>query len=346
MPIPTTTRQHYFPKFGNITDLTPREVSLAPPKSFEVLVRIHAVSLNYRDLLGAWGKYPQSKPDLVPCSDAAGEIIAIGEDVTGFKEGDRVLANFSLDHLHGDITPEIQGTALGGSIDGVLTEYRTFPGHSLVHIPEHLSYEEASTLPCAAVTAWNALQGPVPLKGGDTVLVQGTGGVSMFALQFAAGLGASVIATSSSDEKLKLAGQLGAQHLINYKTTPDWDKEVWKITDSKGAHHIIEVGGPGTLLKSADAVRYAGWIHNIGFVGGLDSDISNLPLKLLFKGATYRGVLIGSRSQFEDMNRFISVTKLKPVVDKVFPFEEAQDAFRHLESQKHVGKVVIKVTKN
>ncbi|EPQ55973.1 NAD P-binding protein [Gloeophyllum trabeum ATCC 11539] len=346
MAIPTTTREYRLPKYDGYHNLTIKEATLPPPKANEVLVKIIAVSLQYRDLMVSKGQYPLGhKDNVVPGSDMAGEIIAVGADVAGFKKGDRVCANFALDHVYGDVNEQIKNTGLGAPIDGVLTEYRNFPAHSLVHIPAHLSYVEASTLPCAALTAYNALNGPTPLKAGDTVLVQGTGGVSIFALQLAKASGATVIATSSSDAKLKVAKELGADHLINYKQTPDWEKEVLRITEGRGVDHVVEVGGPGTLMKSLASVRYAGWVHVIGFVAGA-GDTSNAPVVALSKAAMIRGILIGSRDQFEAMNRLIVANKLKPIVDKVFSFEEAQEAYAYLESQKHVGKVVIKVAKD
>ncbi|EMD30916.1 hypothetical protein CERSUDRAFT_120256 [Gelatoporia subvermispora B] len=346
MGIPTTTREYRLPKVDGFHNLTVQEATVPPPKSSEVLVKVHAVSLQFRDLIVAKGQYPLGqKENPVPGSDMAGEIVAVGDAVKDWAVGDRVCANFATDHIFGDVNAEIKATGLGAPIDGVLTEYKILPAHCLVRIPEHLSYEEASTLPCAAVTAYNALMGPVPLKGGDVVLVQGTGGVSIFALQFAVASGATVIATSSSDEKLKIAQKLGAKHLINYKKTPDWDKEVLKLTNGRGVDHVIEVGGAGTLQRSMNAVRYAGWVHVIGFVAG-QGDVSSLPVQALSKAAMIRGILIGSRAQFEDMNRLIAAAGLTPVVDKVFPFEETRKAYEYLESQQHVGKVVIKVAKN
>ncbi|EIW76605.1 NAD(P)-binding protein [Coniophora puteana RWD-64-598 SS2] len=318
--------------------------SIEPPNSTEVIIKVHAVSLQYRDLMVSMSKYPGAKPNVVVGSDAAGEIVAVGQDVKGWKVGDRVSPNFSLDHLDGDTSPKIFGTSLGAPTDGVLREYIKVPAHSLVRIPEHLSYEEGSTLPCAALTAYNALHGPKPLKGGDTVLILGTGGVSTFGLQFAVASGAEVIVTSSSDEKLKVARQLGAHHTINYKTNPDWDKEVLKITGGRGVDHTIEVGGPGTVHKSGNATRMAGYIHIIGFVASGDNAI---PIPALVHTAKiYRGILIGSVAQFESMNRLIKTKKIKPVVDKVFPFEQTIQAYSYLESQQHVGKVVIKVSKD
>ncbi|CAL1711790.1 unnamed protein product [Somion occarium] len=346
MSIPSKTTEYYISKPQGIDNLILREAPLAPSKSTEVLVKIHAVSLNYRDIAAVTGNYPGLKDEPVPCSDMAGEVIAVGSEVKGWKKGDRVASNFAVDHVHGEITKEIKDTSLGGAIDGTLTRYKNFPAHALVRVPEHLTYEEAATLPCAAVTAWNALLGPVPLKGGDTVLVQGTGGVSIFALQIAAAMGATVIATSSSNVKLQIAKKLGATHLINYKETPDWDQEALKLTGGRGVDHIVEIGGPGTLDKSISAARYGGWVHNIGFLAGVNTDLSGLTLKMLHKAIVYRSVLVGTRYQFEDLNRLLVARQIHPVIDKVFSFEQAKDAYQHLLSQKHVGKVVIKVAKD
>ncbi|KDQ55981.1 hypothetical protein JAAARDRAFT_180177 [Jaapia argillacea MUCL 33604] len=345
MSIPTSTREYRLPKNDGIHNLEIQETSIRPLTSSEVMVKVHAVSLQYQDLLVATGKYPGAKQNIIPGSDLAGEIVAIGDSVRKWKKGDRVSANFAVDHVHGDITKEIYQTASGALIDGVLAEYKILPAHCLVRIPEHLSYEEASTLPCAAVTAYNALMGPRPVKAGDTVLVLGTGGVSIFALQFAVASGATVIVTSSSDAKLEIAKKLGAKHVINYNKITDWDKEVLKITNGRGVDHVIEVGGPGTFDKSLNSVRYAGWIHVIGFVAGT-GDTRDIPMRTLFKAAIIRGIIVGSRSQFEDMNRLISGQSVKPLVDRVFGFEEVKEAYEYLESQKHVGKVVIRVSKD
>jgi len=277
----------------------------------------------------------------------AGEVIAVGEDVKAWKIGDRVCPNFTVDHLDGESTPATQASALGGPIHGVLTEYKIVPAHSLVAIPSHYSYEEASTLPCAALTAYNALLGPVSLKAGDYVLVLGTGGVSIWGLQFAIASGAICIVTSSSDAKLKIAKKLGAQHTINYKETPDWDEEVLKITGGVGVDHVIEVGGPGTFGRSMKASRLGGSIHVIGFVSQDKSDV-NIVGTILQKNLKVRGILVGPVSQFKNMVKLINanVEVTKPVVDTVFPFEDAVKAYAYLESQKHVGKVVIKVSKD
>ncbi|KAJ7614432.1 chaperonin 10-like protein, partial [Roridomyces roridus] len=349
MSLPTTAREYAYTEIGSFNNLVIREVPVPTPKANEVLVKTRAVSLQFRDLMVSKGAYPtQLPPNLVPCSDMAGEIVAVGEDVHGWKAGDRVCANFMIDKIHNDsMSMEIANSALGGAIHGVLTEYRCFPAHSLVAIPSHLSYEEASTLPCAALTAYNALlSGYEPLKAGDIVLVQGTGGVSMcvFALQFAVASGATVIALSSSDEKLQTATKLGAKHVINYKTTPNWDQEVHKLTGGKGVDRVIEIVGHATLERSISAVRMDGCIDIIGHLGP-DGPPVDIILGTIFKGLKIRGIFIGSVIQFTKMNKLLTANPeaTRPLIDKVFEFEHAKEAFAHLASQEHVGKVVIKV---
>ncbi|KAL4077499.1 hypothetical protein J3A83DRAFT_4388857 [Scleroderma citrinum] len=342
MPLPKTTRE-YKTRGDLPQNLKLEQVPFAPPKAIEVTIKIHAVSLQYRDLMVSKGIYPGQRKELVPCSDAAGTIVAIGDEVKRWKVGDRVCPNFFLDHVYGDVTEENKATDLGGHTDGVLREYINVPGYSVVRIPDHLTYEEASTLPCAALTAYNALMGPVPLKGGDYVLTLGTGGVSTFAQQIALACGANVIVTSSTDEKMEVARKLGVQHRINYKETPNWSDEVRKIT-GRGVDHIIEIGGPNTIDKCIKAVRCNGWVHVIGLVSGGNSGI---PLESAIRNAiTFRGILVGSVKQFEDMSRLFSARKIHPVIDRVFSFEHAVDAYTYLESQKHVGKVVIRVSKD
>ncbi|TFK29173.1 alcohol dehydrogenase superfamily protein [Coprinopsis marcescibilis] len=365
MGLPQTSVQYVLPKVSTYKNLEQRKVQVHNPGFGQALVKIHAVSLQYRDLAIAAGSYDIGVyENIVPCSDMSGEIIAIGEGVTQWKVGDRVCSNFSTKHLHGDCTEESVQASLGGQSPGVLTQYRSFPVEALVSIPKHLSYVEASTLPCAALTAYAGLSGPVPVKAGDHVLVLGTGGVSIFALQFAVASGATVIATSSSDEKLKIAQKLGAKHLINYKKTPNWDEEVLKITGGRGVDHIIEissssnssaihltkwsqVGGAGTLKKSIKSSRIGGFVHVIGFVSKDQPDM-DLVVSVIMKTVTLRGVYIGSVSQFKDMNRLIEANpdKTRPVIDKVFSFGDALNAWAHLESQKHVGKIVIQVAKD
>ncbi|KAI1790518.1 NAD(P)-binding protein [Ganoderma leucocontextum] len=347
MSLPQTTgREYRLPKVDGFHNLTLQEAPIPKLRSTEVLLKVHAVSLQYRDLVVARGQYSHGqKENPVPGSDMAGEIVAVGEDVQGWKVGERVMPNFSLDHIFGEASEETKQTTLGAPIDGVLTEYKLVPAHALVRIPKHMSYEEASTLPCAAVTAYNALLGGNPkMKGGDTVLVQGTGGVSIFGLQLAVASGATVIATSSSDRKLDIAKKLGAKYVINYKRTPNWEEEVLRVTNGRGVDHVLEVGGPSTIIKSVRAVAYGGNVAIIGIVAGA-GDVTELPTLLLSKAVNMRGILIGSRTQFEDMNRLIEATNLKPIIDKVFDFEHLRDAYGYLESQQHVGKVVVKVAK-
>ena len=237
------------------------------------------------------------------------------------------------------MNPKHYDNALGGSVPGVLTEYRVFPEEALVATPAHLSDAEAATLPCAALTAWNGLYEGRQLVPGDTVLVLGTGGVSMFALQFAKASGATVIATSSSDDKLAKAKALGADHLVNYKTHPDWEKSVRELTGGRGVDHVVEVGGAGTLQRSIAAARHGGAVHLIGVLTGGQID----PTAILFNTTLLRGVFVGSRDMFESMNRLISARQIKPVIDRVFPFAEARAALAHLEGASHFGKVVISI---
>ncbi|KZT21277.1 NAD(P)-binding protein [Neolentinus lepideus HHB14362 ss-1] len=323
--IPSRTRTYRLPKNEGIQSLVLMEGPVSQPKADEVLVKVHAVSLNYRDLLIASGIYARSfQLNITPASDMSCTIISLGSDVKGWQLGECVCASFCLDHVFGDATLETLDTALGGAVDGVLTEYRVFPAYSLARAPANLTHVEASTLPCAAVTAYNALLGPRPIAKAS---------------------GAEVIITSSSNEKLELAKKLGAKHGINYKTHPEWEKEVLKITNGQGVDHVIEVGGPGTFDKSIASVRLQGNIYVIGIVAGIN-EVSNVPTKVLRKGINVRGVLVGPRSSFEDMNRLIEVNDVKPAVSKVFSFEQAKEAYEFLQAQKYVGKVVIQVAQD
>lgn len=312
------------------------------PQAKQVLVKMHAASLNYRDLLVAKGAYgaKEFKP-ITPLSDGAGEVVAIGEGVTRVQVGDRVAGIFMQDFIDGKLTREKSDSALGGAIAGVLAEYVIFHENGLVNIPNHLTYEEAATLPCAAVTAWNALITEGRLKAGDIVLLLGTGGVSIFALQFAKQMGAQVIITSSQDEKLEKAKQLGADIGINYKNTPNWDKEVWEITHKQGVNHVVEVGGADTLNKSLKSVAYGGNIALIGVLTGLKGDINTALI--LHKHIRVQGIYVGSRTMFEEMNHAIAQSQLHPVIDRVFEFQQATEALAYLESGAHFGKIVIKI---
>jgi NADPH:quinone reductase-like Zn-dependent oxidoreductase len=306
----------------------------------QVLVRMRAFSLNYRDLLLVKGQYnPRLKFPFVPLSDGAGEVVAVGAGVARFKPGDRVAGAFMQRWVEGELTEAKAKSALGGAIPGVAAEQMVFEERGLVAVPTHLSFEEAATLPCAAVTAWNALVAAGGIKAGDSVLIQGTGGVSLFALQFARLLGARVIATSSSDAKLARVRELGASDGINYKETPEWGNQVRELT-GVGVDHIVEVGGAGTLGESLRAVRVGGHIALIGVLSGAGPFN---PTPILMKGVRVQGIFVGSRAMFEAMNRAITLHEMRPVIDRVFPFEELPAALRHMESGAHFGKICVKV---
>jgi NADPH:quinone reductase-like Zn-dependent oxidoreductase len=311
------------------------------PGPGQAVVRVRAVSLNFRDTLVAKGLYSRKlRLPLVPCSDAAGEVVAVGEGVRRVRVGDRVAANFMPGWVEGALTEAKARTALGAAVDGVLAEQVAFDQQALVQIPEALSFEEGATLPCTGVTAWNALMVSGGLRAGETVLVLGTGGVSIFALQLARIAGALVIITSGSDEKLARARALGADVAINYKATPDWEEKVWELTAGRGVDHIVEVGGAETLPKSVRAARYGGHVALIGNLtgrGGVDI------VPIFMKSLRVNGILVGSRAMFEDLNRAVAHSGLHPVIDRVFPFEEAPDALRYMESGAHFGKIVIRV---
>ena len=328
-------------QFG-IENLVLLERAEPQPRANEVVVKFHAASLNYRDLMFVRGTYnPKAHLPAVPLSDGSGEVVAIGADVKKWKVSDRVCPIFTQGWVEGPLSMEKRRTTLGaGDLDGVLREYGTFHENGLVEIPEHLSFEEAATLPCAAVTAWNALVVSGSLKAGDTVLTLGTGGVSVFALQFAKMHGAHVIVTSSSDKKLEKARALGADEIINYKKTPDWDKEVLRFTNGIGVDHVVEVGGSGTLSKSLNCVRIGGHVAVIGVLAGAGQFD---PRSVLMKAVRMQGILVGSRRMFEEMNKAIEGNRLKPVIDKTFAFNEAPEALRYLESGLHFGKIVIRL---
>ncbi len=331
-------RTYEITKFG-LDELKLAERPEPQPGFGQVVLKVRAVSLNFRDLMVVKGLYnPKLKMPMVPCSDGAGEIIATGEGVTRVKTGDRVCGIFMQGWLAGDVSEAAARTAMGGAIDGVLAESVVLSQEGVVPIPGSLSFEEAATLPCAAVTAWHALVTRGQIKAGDTVVTLGTGGVSTFALQFAVASGARVIATSSSDEKLARVKSMGAWETINYKTTPDWEERVRKLTGA-GADHVVEVGGSGTLMKSLRAVRMGGTVSVIGALTGGAAEVS--PVPVLMKTIRMQGIFVGSREIFEAMNRAISAHRIQPVVDRIFPFEEAVEALRYMESGSHFGKVVI-----
>ena len=315
-----------------------------------VLLKVHAVSLNYRDLMMVKGLYnPKLGLPRIPCSDGAGEVVAVGEGVTRVQVGDRVCGIFMQRWLDGPLTAESSKQALGGDIDGMLTEYALLPEAGVVPFPGHLSYEEAATLPCAGLTAWNALrhagEPAGPAQPGDTILIQGTGGVSIFALQFAKLLGLKVIGTSSSDEKLERARTLGLDESCNYKQRPDWSKWAVEVTGGNGPDRIVEVGGAGTFDQSLRAVRVAGLIAQIGVLSGAATAEPLALTPILHKQIRVQGIYVGSRSMFEEMNASIAEARMHPVIDRVFAPDQVRDAFRHMESASHFGKIVIRVGK-
>lgn len=311
------------------------------PGPGEVVIAVRACSLNYRDSLLLKGGYPRNRTyPVIPLSDGAGEVVAIGAGVTRFQVGDRVAANFMRDWISGPINERALLSSLGGGIDGMLAERVCLPETSVVAIPTHLSWEEASTLPCAALTAWNALTS-ANTKAGDTVLVLGTGGVSIFALQLARAFGARVIATSGSDDKAAKAKALGADAVINYRQNPEWHGVVRKLTGGAGVDLVLEVGGPGTFERSIKSTRVGGTIALIGLLDAGTEPPNIIPL--LLNAQKVHGIYVGSVAMFEEMNRAITVNQIRPVIDRIFPFAEARQAYEHLISQKHLGKIVIRV---
>jgi len=310
------------------------------PGPGQALVRVRANSLNYRDLAVAAGAYGRHvKNPLIPLSDGAGEVVEVGAGVTRVRPGARVAAIFMQTWLAGSLAEDNAQSALGGAIDGMLAEYVVLDAEGLVPIPEHLSYAEAATLPCAAVTAWHALVEEGGIRAGDSVLVLGTGGVSIFALQFARLHGARVIATSSSDEKLARAIALGASEGINCRQSPEWARRVIELTGGRGVDHVVEVGGAGTLPQSFRAVRYGGRISLIGVLSEPGAQVD--PRPLLMKGVRLQGIYVGSREMFANMNRAIALHRLHPVIDRVFPFAEAPEAYRYMMAAGHFGKIAI-----
>jgi NADPH:quinone reductase-like Zn-dependent oxidoreductase len=333
-------RAYQLPQGTGIDALVKVDLPMPKPGPRQVRGKLAACTLNYRDLAIALGSYRMpTKASVVPLSDGAGEVVEIGTGVTRVKVGDRVAGCFFQRWIGGPPAPDTHTSALGGSIDGMLREYAVLEEDGVVKLPTHLSFEEGATLPCAGVTAWHALVEHARIIAGQTVLVQGTGGVSIFALQFARLMGAQVIVTSSSDQKLARATQLGAVHGVNYKAIPDWEKAVAELTD-EGVDHIVEVGGPGTLARSLRAIRIGGKITLIGVLSGA-AEIN--PMLIFSRRANVQGISVGSTQMFEAMNRAIAVSGLKPIIDKVFSFDDVPAAYRYLQSAQHFGKIVIRL---
>jgi NADPH:quinone reductase-like Zn-dependent oxidoreductase len=311
------------------------------PGPGQVRVRMNANSINYRDLITIEGAGARKLPfSLVPNSDGAGVITAVGEGVK-LKEGDRVTSCFFEEWVAGEISAPVMASALGGARQGVLAEEVILPEDGVIHTPAGLTDEEASTLPCAALTAWHALTLPRPVKAGETVLLLGTGGVSVFAQQFCTMMGARTIVTSSSDDKLEKMKSLGAGEVINYRTNPEWDAAVLELTGGSGVDRVVEVGGPGTFDRSVNAVRVGGIIGLIGVLTGM-SGATN-PTSIMRKSITVRGIYVGSRAMFGDMNRAIEAHNLKPMIDQTFDFKDARSAYHAMRGAGHFGKLVIKM---
>ena len=311
------------------------------PGPREIAIRIRAASLNYRDLKVATGAYEPTaiKPRPIPLSDGAGEVVAVGPGVTRVKVGDRVAAIFVQRWLAGRIDLAYASSSLGGPADGVLAERIVLSEDGVVPIPEHLTFEEAATLPCAAVTAWHALFARGGLTAGETVLTLGTGGVSLFAVQFARIAGARVIVTSGSEEKIARLKAMGVAAVVNYRATPDWERAVLDLTGGQGVDHVVELGGAATFRKSLLALRMGGRLYAIGNLAG-EAQVN--PQMILAKRANVHGIQVGSREMFEAMNRAIAQARLKPIIDRQFEFGEARAAYDYFASRAHFGKIVIR----
>lgn len=326
----------------NFDGIVPVERTLPPPGPHEVRVRIRAVALNYRDLMVIRGDYNGGNAaPVVPASDGAGDVIAIGNQVKRFKVGDRVATTFFASWIEGRQTPEKSRLSFGGSIDGALAKEIVVSQDALFRVPDHLDYHEAATLTCAGVTAWNSLFVEGHARPGDSVLLLGTGGVSIWGLQLAKAAGLRTLITSSSDAKLERARQLGANTTINYTTTPDWQDEVLRATGGEGVDIVIEVGGAGTLKKSLLATRMGGTVAIVGGVSGWAGDID--PFQMIRGARHVTGIYVGSLAMLEDLARFVALHRIRPVVDRVFPFDQARAAYEYLDSGSHFGKVVIAV---
>ena len=326
--------------FG-IENLQVVESAMPEPGGDEVLVQMCAASLNYRDLMVVRGEYnPRMRLPAVPLSDGAGEIVAVGDNVTSWKVGDRVMPSVAQKWLDGKPDSSAARSTLGGDArsNGVLREFAAFDACSVVAIPEYLSFAEAATLPCAGLTAWNALVESGNLRAGETVLILGTGGVSIFAVQIAKHFGARVIATSSSDAKIEKLKALGADETINYRSTPDWEQAVLDLTDGVGVDHVIEVGGAGTIEKSLASVRVGGTVSMIGALSG-GATVNTVPI--FMRAIRLQGIFIGSKAMFERMLQEFDRARIQPAIDRIFSFDEAPNALRYMETGEHFGKIVV-----
>ncbi|MEM1048354.1 MAG: NAD(P)-dependent alcohol dehydrogenase [Pseudomonadota bacterium] len=327
---------------GGVDALALSERTQPEPRPGQVLVRMQASSINYRDLSTIEDPVSRRLPyPTVPNSDGAGVIEAVGDGVTGFAVGDRVMGCFFQDWEAGAISPTVMASALGGARQGVLAEAVCLDARGVIAMPDGLSFAEAATLPCAALTAWHALVMPEPVLPGETVLLLGTGGVSVFAQQFCRIMGARTIVTSSSDDKLERMRTLGAAETINYRAEPDWEDRVLALTGGLGVDRVVEVGGPGTLEKSIKAVRVGGTVGLIGILTGVAGSVA--PTDIMRKSITVRGIYVGSRQMFAAMNQAIATHGLRPIIDETFVFEEARAAYHRMRGATHFGKLVITI---
>ena len=326
---------------GSIDGLEMRDVADPSMGDRDVLIRIRAASINFRDVLLVHGQYPGCyEGEMTPLTDGAGEVVAVGGRVSRIKVGDRVSVNNLTRWVSGPLTPDVMGSQPGILSDGMLATMIAVEEEGVVVLPDSLSFEEAAALPCAGVTAWAALtEGGRPLRAGQTVLVLGTGGVSLLGLQFAKTMGLRVIATTSSQAKADKLAAFGADHVINYNDQPDWQNAVRAFTNGRGVERVLEVGGPGTIERSMASMAYGGHVSMIGFVGGMEGGLN--PVSLLMSGVSIQPVGVGSRTQFEELVRLIDANAVRPAIDRVFAFDEFKAAFAHVASGSHLGKVVV-----
>ncbi|GAB1815721.1 zinc-dependent alcohol dehydrogenase family protein [Mycobacterium sp. MUNTM1] len=335
-------RAYRFDYHGGLDGLQVHDEPVPSPQRGELLLRIKAVSLNYRDIAIPLGRYVRkAKAGLVPCSDAVAEVVEIGEGVADYRPGDRVVATFQPRWFGGPLPATAESDSYGSGQDGWLTEYKVVSQESVVGVPPGLSDEHAATLPCAGVTAWNALGGPAPIRAGQTVLTLGSGGVSVFAVQLAKLAGAHVIATTSSTDKARVLQSLGADAVINYRTNSQWGQRVRELTEGRGVDRVVEVGGPATIEQSLRAVAVGGEVTLIGFLSEDNPGIDYFLLK--GSDAITRSITVGDRTHLQSLVRAVTATGLTPVIDEIFEFSNARAAFERLRDGKHLGKLVIRV---